>query len=547
MSSAIKQRSSFALKMAIALYGCGVLVRAAAGQDVDAGKRRPSEACTALSSLALPDTTITTAEEYPVGVNPAPVPPKTNGAMTGVLSVPICRVAGTIKPTTVSNIRFEVWMPVLGWNGKYNGVGNGGTAGFIAYSSMDRALKLGYATGSTDTGHVAPEADGSWMLGHPELVLDFAQRSQHLTAQAAKVIVKAYYGKPAEHAYFTGCSNGGGQGMQEAQRFPGDYDGIVNGDGARNLTHEWPGELYPAWLARSDQQGLIDKLPALHTAVLAKCDKLDGVQDGLIENPATCDFDPSTMQCTAGTDNASCLTPTEVEWVKKIYRGIQDPVTGKSFWPGPAKGSELDWNRKIHPFLANAAPGSVLLPQSYMRSFVYLDAAWEYTDPAFSFDSASGVKSLVAASNKFGPILDADNPDLRPFEKRGGKIIMYHGWSDPDIAPSSMIQFYQHIVATFGGSTNEAAALNKTQDFARLFMVPGMGHCGGGEGPNSFDALSALDEWVVHDKVPEQIVASRMKDGKAIRTRPLCPYPRVAKYKGSGSTDEAQNFACTAP
>jgi feruloyl esterase len=436
-------------------------------------------------------------------------------------------------------------MPVRGWNGKYNGVGNGGVAGFIAYNAMQRALSSGYATGSTDTGHQGSQLDGSWMLNNPILVEDFVQRSQHLTALAAKAIVKAYYGNPPDHAYFSGCSNGGGQGMQEAQRFPDDYDGIVNGDGARVLTREWPGELYPAWVAESDQEGLISKLPALHAAVLAKCDQIDGVQDGLIEDPRKCDFDPATIQCTAGVDNASCLTPAQVDWVTKIYRGIQDPTTGKLFWPGPAAGSELRWDAKIHPTLPGATPGSVLLPQSYMRSFVFLNPNWQYTDPAFSFDSAEALKALNDASAKFA-LLDADNPDLRPFEKRGGKILMYHGWSDPDIAPTSIIDYYERVVATVGGSHSDAA-LNKTEAFARLFMVPGMGHCGGGEGPNSFDALAALDQWGEHGKAPDRIIATRITEGKAERTRPLCPYPQTAVYGGSGSIDDATNFTCRVP
>jgi feruloyl esterase len=328
--------------------------------------------------------------------------------------------------------------------------------------------------------------------------------------------------------------------MQEAQRFPDDYDGIVNGDAARDLTHEWAGELYPAWIARSDQQGLVAKMPALHAAVLAKCDKIDGLEDGLIEEPAKCDFDPATIQCAPGVDNESCLTPTQVEWVRKIYRGIVDRATGNVFWPGPALGSELQWHDHIHP-------DTLVLPLNYMRSFVYLDPNWMYTDPSFSFDTVEGLKALNDASAKFGPVLDADNPDLRAFEKHGGKIIFYHGLSDNAISSASMIAYYKRVVATVGASQNSAAALKKAEGFARLFTVPGMAHCGGGEGPNQFDALGALDEWVEHGNAPDQIIASRVIDGKTMRTRPLCPYPQVAKYKGSGSIDEAQNFVCAAP
>ncbi len=532
-SSVTRHHVLFALSLAAVVSSRNVTT--AYAQVAGAVQSQTAASCAKLSSLALPNTIITTAMEYPAGANPVPAPQGTTGAMRGTLAASMCRIAGTIKSTPVSNIRFEVWMPVTGWNGKYNGVGNGGVAGFIAYNAMQTALNRGYASGSTDTGHQGSQLDGSWMLNNPELVMDFAQRSQHLTAVNAKAIVKAYYGKAAEHSYFTGCSNGGGQGMQEAQRFPDDYDGIVNGDGARDLSHEWPGELYPAWVAQSDQQGLVSKLPVLHAAVLAKCDKLDGVQDGVLEDPKKCDFDPASIKCAVGADNMSCLTSAQVDQVKDIYRGIKDPTTGKIFWPGPAMGSELRWDAKIHP-------AAVLLPQSYMRSFVYLDPKWEYKDPAFSFDSLAGVKALDVASAKF-TLLDADNPDLRPFEKNGGKILMYHGWSDPDIAPTSMIDYYERVVATVGGSHSDKA-LAKTQDFARLFMVPGMGHCGGGEGPNSFDALGALADWVEHGHAPEKMIASRLNNGAVVRSRPLCPYPKTAVYNGSGSTDDSTSFSC---
>ena len=529
-------KSSTALRIGALLF-CASLASAQA-TEIPTPATPAAGACASLTSLALPDTRITAASEYPAGVNPVPAPPRTTGALKSPLSVAVCRVQGTIRPTPVSNIRFELWLPVSGWNGKYNGVGNGGVAGFINYSAMKEPLERGYAAGSTDTGHELSELDGSWMMDHPELVMDFAQRSQHLTVLAAKAIVKAYYGQAPAHAYFTGCSNGGGQAMQESQRFPTDYDGIVVGNAARFLTHEWPGELQPAWLARSDQAGLISKLPALNAAVLAQCDRLDGVPDGVIEDPSRCRFDPATLQCPAGVDNARCLTAQQVEWVRKIYRGIVDPQSGKVFWPGLAAGSELGWDAKIHPPM-------VLLPQNYMQVFVYRNLNWQYTDPGFSFESPAGLAALNAASTKYGSILDADDADLRPFEKSGGKIIFYHGWNDPNIAPANIIQYYQRVVSTAGGSGADAA--ERTARFARLFMAPGMGHCGGGPGPNSFDALGALDEWVAHGHAPEKIVASHSTQGVVDRTRPLCPYPQTAVYRGAGSTNEAANFTCATP
>ena len=498
-----------------------------------------STPCAALMQVAVPNTRITLAREYPAGVNPVPEPPETIGRLTGVLAASVCRVVGTIAPTPDSAIGFEVWMPVRGWNGKLDGVGNGGAGGYINYEEMQPGLRRGYATASTDTGHRGSPFDGSWMQGHPALVLDFAQRSQHLTAEVSKAIVQAYYRQTLAHAYFTGCSNAGEEGLSEAQRYPLDYDGIVAGAPTVNPTHMWPGDLYAAWVVRADPESLIKKLPALSAAVYAQCDAADGVQDGVIDDPRQCHFDPASLQCPSGTDAPTCLTSTQVQWVRKLYHGLDDPSSGKPFWPGLIVGSEANWADHLRPM-------PVKLTRGYFQYLVYANPAWSYADVAFDFESARTLADLREADAAFGPVLDALNPDLRPFRDRGGKLLLYHGWADDSTSPQGTLDYYANVLAATGeGSETRAAGAGNR--FVRLFMVPGMGHCTGGPGFDSFDPLTALETWVEQGKVPEQIVAAHRTEGKAVRTRPLCPFPERAAYRKTGSIDEASSYVCRVP
>jgi feruloyl esterase len=493
--------------------------------------------CADLATLDLPDTTITVAAIAPSGSTP--VPAQAFDGMSGPLAQSICRVAGVIKPTPVSNIQFEVWMPVSGWNGKFNGVGGAGLSGFIAYGDMQKALARNYATASTDAGHEAFLLDGSWMQGHPELVKDFAIRAHHVTAVAAKAIVKRYYGEPARHAYFTGCSNGGEEGLSEAQRFPQDYDGIVAGAPANYPTHMWPGEVYPAWLAQANPQGMISKLALIQSAAIAACDKLDGLEDGLIDDPRKCHFDPAAIQC-SGADGPNCLTKDEVDWTRKIHAGLHNPGTGKSFWPGYEQGSELGWDGHI---VQTIDP-----PLAYFRYLIYGDANWNF--PSFDFNSETDFAVILAADKTYAPVLDAINPDISGFRARRGKLILYHGWADQNIGPRNTVSYYESVVNSVRNARHHRDAedaIEETKSFARLFMAPGMQHCGGGYGPNTFDALGALEKWVESGKAPDQIVASHANSsGTVDRTRPLCPYPQKAVYRGHGSIDDAANFACGA-
>jgi feruloyl esterase len=479
------------------------------------GTQNDAIRCENIVKMKLKNTIISSASIVAAGTElPPPV---------GNVPVTICRVVGAID----TNINFEVWMPVAGWNGKFNGVGNGGLAGFINYGSMRTAVTRGYATTSTDTGHQAFLGDGSWALGHPELLVDFGYRAIHLTTVTAKTIVTGYYKQKPRYSYFTGCSGGGQQGLAEAQRYPKDYDGIVSGAPANYPTHMWPGELWPAWVTVTDPQGLINKLPLVTNAALAACDAHDGVTDGVLDDPRSCSFDPATLLC-SGADSPDCLTATQVDWVKEIYAGLKDPTTAEQFWPGYEISSEINWGGHIIPFT---------IPISYFKYMVYEDPSWDYH--TYDLTDPQNFEDIYEADSRLGPILNATDPNLTPFWARGGKLIMYHGWIDQNIAPRNSISYYESVVEKMGSKDQW-----KTSEFLRLFMAPGMGHCSGGPGPNTFDMLAALEQWVEKGIAPNRIIASHLTGGVVDRTRPLCPYPQVARWTGTGSTDDAENFVC---
>ncbi len=451
-------------------------------------------------------------------------------AATGNAMPAFCRVSGKVQPS----INFEIWLPLLSgerkWNGKFNGVGNGGLAGFINYDAMMQAIARGYATASTDTGHVDKMGDDSWALDE-KLRIDFASRSIHMTAIAAKTVIKAYYNQDPRYSYFTGCSGGGGQALSEAQRYPADYNGIVAGAPANFPTRLWPGELYAAWVTHRDEASRIpnEKLSLITNAAIEACDESDGIKDGVIEDPRQCNFDPARIQC-SGADRPTCLTAAQADSVRKIYEGAKDPSTGRNFWYGYEKSSETQWPGHINnPFNT---------PISYFKFMVMKDPNWNWRN--FSFSDSKNFAFMEDASRKLGPVLDSTNPDLALFAQRGGKMIMYHGWLDQNIAPRNTVQYFESVQKKNGG-------VRKSDEFVRLFMAPGMAHCGGGSGPNSFDALASLEQWVERDTAPDQIIASHSAAGKVDRTRPLCPYPQVAKYKGSGNTDDAASFVCALP
>ena len=437
-----------------------------------------------------------------------------------------CRVAATLRPTSDSEIKIEVWMPEAAeWNGKFEGTGNGGWGGSIEPGELAAAVARGYASGSTDTGHTGGSA--SFALGHPEKLVDFGYRSVHGMTVAAKALIAAFYGEGPKLAYFEGCSSGGRQALMEAQRFPEDYDGIVAGATTNNWTPMMFGRIWVAQATLSDPASYIPpaKYPVIHKAALAACDAMDGVKDGVLEDPRACKFDPAVLACKAG-DAADCLTKAQVTAAKRIYTPATDPRTGEQIFPPMERGSELVWGRLA------GGPKPIELADDYFKYVVFEDPKWDFRTLNFDGDLAKALK-------KDSGVLSAVNPDLRPFFARGGKLIQYHGWTDQQVMPENSINYHESVVKTVGKAKADASY--------RLFMVPGMGHCGGGDGPNKFDMLGALELWREGGKAPETVVASHATEGKVDRTRPLCAYPAVAKYKGSGSTDEAGNFACVKP
>ena len=480
--------------------------------------------CEGLSGLKLPDTTINTVEMVAAGAFVGPKLPPAQQATFKRMPA-FCRVAAEIKPTSDSDIKIEVWLPADNWNGKFMGVGNGGWSGAIVYPALAGAVNRGYAAASTNTGHDG--LDATFALGHPEKLVDFGYRAVHEMTVKGKAFTEAFYSKGPERSYWNGCSSGGKQGLKEAQKFPLDYNGIIAGAPANYWTHLMAGDLWPAVVTSKDPAAFLTpaKLQVLHKAAMDACDSLDGVTDGLIENPMRCHFDPGTVQC-KGEETEACLTAPQVAAARKIYAGARNPKTGKSIFPGMTPGSELVW-----PALAGATPFGI--PVSHFQYIVFKDPKWDYLTMDFDKD--------VALADKLDDgLLNATDPNLKAFFAHGGKLLMYHGWNDQLITPLNSVNYYNSVVKAMGGAA-------KIKDSYRLFMAPGMNHCGGGDGPSRIDPAIVIDDWVSHGKAPDQIVAEHVTNNKVDRSRPLCPYPQVAKYKGSGSIDDAASFSCVSP
>jgi feruloyl esterase len=481
--------------------------------------------CESLTALKLKNTAITMAEPVAAGAFTSPLPAPKGKQPQSFRNLPaFCRVAATLTPVSDSEIKIEVWLPESGWNGNLQSVGNGAWAGTISYPAMGTALTAGYATASTDTGHAGGNP-ATFVPGHPEKVIDFSYRAVHEMTVAAKAIIAGRYGTGPKYSYWNGCSTGGRQALVEAQRYAADYDGIIAGAAAIYTTHLQGAQVWSAQVVHKDDASYIPpaKYAALHAAVLEACDELDGVKDGVLENPTKCHFDPKVLQC-KDADGPSCLTAQQVEAARQLYAG---PVNsrGKSLFPGLEPGSETGWAT-----LSGAKP-MALADETY-KFLVFKDADWNYLNFNAERDIATGDKTA-------GPLMNAIDPNLKPLFNRGGKVLMYHGWADPGIAPQNSVNYYNSVVEELG----KAAVSNSM----RLFMVPGMGHCQGGDGTSTFSMIDAMSAWVEQGKAPDRIEASRVRAGKTDRTRPLCPYPQVAVYNGSGSTDESANFSCKMP
>jgi feruloyl esterase len=518
----------------------GALVGTAAPATAAAGGPTP---CESLARLSLPNATITLAETVPPGTFTPPAPvragdgvrrgggpaPALQGGGRAAVAARIyaglpsfCRVTATLTPTSDSEIRTEVWLPTAGWNGKFQAVGNGGWAGVISYQSLAQAVAAGYATASTDTGHTGNSA--AFALGHPEKVVDMGYRAVHEMTVQAKAIADAFYGAQPRLSIWNGCSQGGRQGITEAQRYPADYDAIIAGAPAVNWMRLNGVRMAINLRAHEEPDGTIpaEKFRLIHDAVLDACDPLDGVKDGVLENPGRCKFDPKVLECKA-EERPSCLTKAEVETARAIYAPVKHPKTGATISPALLlPGSELGWGT-----LAGQEPVGTAL-DAY-RYVVFKDANWDW----HRFDAATDIDLALKLDKG---ILDSADPNLTPFFRRGGKLLMYHGWADPQVPALNSIEYFDRAV--------RAAGKNAVGTSIQLYMVPGMAHCQGGPGTDIFDKVAAIEQWIEKGHAPDHIVASHLTDGSVDRTRPICPYGKVARWSGVGSQDEAANFTC---
>jgi feruloyl esterase len=510
-----------------------VLLASFALVSIPAAAQQP---CENLMSAKIPNVTITSAKAMaPQWEIPA------TGGMFGTqagqkVSVPFCRIEAFSAPTSDSHIGFEVWLPLPeSWNGKFLAVGNPGFVGGIARGALAPIVKNGYATASTDTGHTDDGYD--WAKGHPEKLVDWGHRAVHETAVAAKHLIQSYYGKAAQYSYWNSCHNGGNQGLNEAQRYPTDFNGIVAGDPAYYVSRLQAGSLYIGWVSLKDgvkAPGYIPpgKYPMIHKAALDACDSKDGLADGIIEDPLRCNFDPTKIQCPEDKDAPSCLTAAQVETAKAIYEGAKFN-DGTQIYSGFEPGSELGWS------MMTAGPEPLGINAGFFKGMVFQDPKWDFR--TFNVD-----RDTHLAEARTGKAIDGFNPDLRPFKKNGGKLIIYMSWNETAVPPRTITDYYKNVERAMTGPLS-------TYDFARLFMAPDGGMCPGFGNAGDFDTQKAIEQWVEKGVAPDKILLTHREQakfgeqGKALRTRPVCAYPNIAKYKGSGNPDDAANFTCTAP
>lgn len=517
-----------------ALSAAMITVGLAAPVTLPAQQARPaaSASCADLTALRVADTTIRSAATVAAGAFAAPAP-GAPGPTADFSTLPaFCRVTGSIAPSPQSDVRFEVWLPDAGWNGRFMQTGNGGAAGAIVHASMADPLRRGYAVANTDTGHSGGGGgDFAWAAGQPEKLTDYQYRAVHELTRVGKAITAARYGRSPERSYWMGCSTGGRQGLKEAQMFPADYDAIVAGAPANNWS---PLMSMSVMIQNSVGPGGLgaDKLGLLKEAAIAACDADDGVTDRVITEPGTCGFEPASLQCGSG-ESGQCLSAGEVAAAEHIYAGLVG-ADGEVLMPGTGPASEPAW-------AAYASPGFEI-GTSYYRHVVFDDPDW---DPA-TFDAE---RHLARAERVDGGAAEAMDPDLSEFIARGGKLLLFHGTTDGLIPYGNTVNYYESVVERLGADAVE--------EHVELYLVPGMDHCAGGEGAFEVDWLTALETWAEEGETPGAMRASHPAAGpagpgppaqaSAPFTRPVCPYPQVATYSGSGDPADAENFACAAP
>jgi feruloyl esterase len=488
-------------------------------------------ACVDLVTLNLPDARIDSATVVSAGPLSAisgstAVAPTCSSDNAAPQLPALCRVQGTIGP---GQIKFEVWLPLEGWNGKYQGLGNHGFAGNIEYTDMAPELLKGYAVSGTDTGHQGSAT--AWMQNH-QAIVDYGSRGIHEVAVKSKAIVEAFYAKAPKFSYFNGCSTGGKEGLMAAQRYPADFDGIniggsANFDQIGNRTqYVWNGVVTfghtpPLPLAGST-------LTLINQAVVAACDAQDGVVDGVIDNPLACDWQPSSLLCQAG-QTTNCLTQAQVTALELVYQGPRNS-RGVELYPGMPRGSELGWNGHT------TGPNIFSTADQFFKFMVFNDPNWNFR--TFDFDSG-----FDFAKANYSALIDAVDPDLSAFRKSGGKLLYTHAWSATVHTGTRSIEYYEQVARQMHGGDHDHDRVHfgKTREFFRLFMAPS---AAGSKGPSTLDSMPALERWVEQGIAPKSLIAVHKTGGVVDRSRPLCPYPERAVYLGSGSIDDAANFVC---
>jgi feruloyl esterase len=473
--------------------------------------------CASLQSVALTRATIVTSEVVEAGVFHEPDPPPGVRRAPSPPPEPIprhCRVTMVLRPTSDSHINVELWMPTDQWNGKLLVVGNGGFAGWIqGYGDMQIALRLGYAAAATDTGHSSDDGpNGMFGLGHQEKIVDFAYRAIHELTLASKQIIGDFYARMPQYSYFKGCSTGGRQAVMAAQRYPDDFDGIIAGALANRHIHmHTAGFARSVALARHPERALPEeKAKLVSDAVMKQCDTL---HEGFLNNPRLCTFDFSTLLC-PGAERDTCLTAGQLRSVETFYGGVKT-TAGALVFSGQALGNPI-------PVLRSVPPASVT---DTVR-------IWAFQDPNYDWSSFDLDRDMPIIDRKIG-FVDAVDPDLTAFKAHGGKLLLYAGWGDTSITPENTVLYYESVLGRMGQSQD---------DWTRLFMVPGMGHCRGGDGPHAFDTIGALEQWREQGRAPSSIMARNPQSGLS---RPLCPYPQYARYAGRGDLKDAANWTCT--
>jgi hypothetical protein len=494
-------------------------------------------ACEDLAEMELADGEVTSAAVVAAGqfAPPAGMGPPPGVAGMSYANLPaFCRVQMTLRPSADSDIRSEVWLPLEGWNNRYVGVGNGIWAGSLSYAEMGRNLTRSYATAATDTGHVGSGMTAEWAVGHPDKLVDFGHRAVHVTTVAAKAVTEAFYGRPPEYSLWNSCSTGGRQGLMAAHRYPEDFDAISAMAPANPMTDLMVQSMWAGWQAQRFGVSLspVD-FAMVHGAVLAQCDALDGLEDGVVGRPLQCGFQPASLQCRAG-QSEGCLSPGKVRAFEGFYDGVRAD-DGTALLPGWPKGSEMQL------MILTMGPEPFPVATSYFRDLVYgQDSGWNWR--------ATSYGDYLSAARAYGAdMLNVPPTGLEAFFARGGKLLMSHGWNDGLIPASNTLAFYH-------GLYNATPAAQRDNQM-RLFMAPGMDHCAGGEGPSEFDTLGTIDAWATTGVAPQRLVATRPVQAGGMpgqppmpprepMERPLCPYPLVAVYDGAGDPGVASSFSC---